>query len=397
MRRIGFVIFLSLVLYPVSRLGATTSLGGKGLIHTQSARVLPKGYVTWFLGSKFFGKVAQFGVSETAFTLWNVQGFMSFNWGVNTHLELAVSPVFYQDTNRGGTGFTKESVNFPDDLFLGVKLGSFGSLESPFLFGCQLTARIPTAKKHNIIYEPYSAGRLEIGVAGMASYFSNTVFPDDGWSAHFNLEYLNHNDVGKNLISDSPQQATAVDNPKPVSMSSEMILGIGFLYPTGTFDFSGEIHGRYFLVRPPVTAYSAESVTVLTAGIYYHPYPWVTFEMGMDVRLFSEADKSVYAPLTPLSPPPNPDFPNYPSWRGVLGMKLAVLPTSLYASRERKQLEKSATDRRLLLEKMMKDQKGTEDTESELSRIRSERQRVEEELQRLRKLLEEEKKKKDGE
>ena len=366
----------------VAHLEGTTSQGGKGLFYVHSAQVIPRGYLEFYAGTRFYGKIAS---GTDAYTLWNVQGFATFNYGVNSHLELAVSPIVYQDTNSGGGNILDGQANFPDDLFLSAKIGSLGGLESPFLFGGMLSVRIPTAREHNVIYEPYSAGCLEVGVTGLISYFRNTTFPEEGWSLHGNLGYLNHNDVGKEL-TDNP------DDPTPQSMSSEILFGLGWLYPAGTFDFSAEINARYFLTDPPVTAYSREYVSYLTAGVYYKPYRWVTLEMGVDFRLVSEQDVSDYE-NTGLPPPPE-DFPNYPTWRGTLGVKLAVLPTSLYSSSEKALLEQKAADRRAILERMMEEQEDTEDAESELSRIRRERQRVEEELQRLRKLLEAEKEKK---
>ena len=376
------VIFTILV---TAHLQGTTGLGGRGLIYVHSAKVIPQGYLEFYSGTRFFGKIANFGADKKAYTLWNVQGFMSFNYGISSHLEIAVSPILYQDTNSNRGNILDGQANFPDDLFLGLKIGSFGALESPFLFGGMVHTRIPTARQHNIVYEPYSAGSVEIGVTGLVSYFHNPTFPEEGWSLHGNLGYLNHNDVGKEL-TDNP------DDPTPQSMSSEVLFGLGLLYPAGTFDFSAEINARYFLVDPPETAYSREYVSYLTAGVYYKPYRWVTFEMGVDLRLTSDEDLSDYQ-NTQLSQPPE-DFPNYPTWRGILGVKLVILPTGLYSSPEKILLEKRAADRREILERMMKGQKDTEDAESELSRIRAERRRVEEELKRLRKLLEEEKKKK---
>lgn len=365
----------------------TTSQGGKGLIYVHSARVIPKGYLEFYGGTRFYGKIANFGGASKAYTLWNVQGFTSFNYGLSPHIELAVSPILYQDTNSNRGNILEGQANFPDDILLSVKVGSMGALESPYLFGGMLYTRIPTAQQHNIIYEPYSAGSIELGFTGLISYFSNTTFPEEGWSIHGNLGYLSHNDVGREL-TESPDDLT------PQSMSSEILFGIGLLYPAGTFDFSGEITARYFLAEPPITAYSREYVSYLTAGVYYKPYPWVTFKMGIDVRFISEQDLSEYSPVTQLSPPPTEDFPNYPSWRGLLGVKLAILPTYLRSSSEKVLLERKALDRRAVLERMMREQQDTKDAESELARIRAERKKVEEELMRLRKLLEAEKKKK---
>ncbi len=362
--------------------------GGTGLIYIHSANVLKKGYLDFSGGTRYFGKIASFGGDQKAYTLWTVKGYLAFNYGLSENVELEFAPVFYQDTNRkGGSGLGKKGINMPDDMYLGVKIGSFQQLESPYMFGGRLMLRIPTADKHNIIYEEYSAGSLEIHLQGLFSYFSNLKFPDAGWSLHANLGYINHNDVGQQLTDSE-------DDPSPQSMSSELIFGAGALFPAGDFDFSAELNANTFLTRPPVTAYSIEYSAYLTGGVYYKPRPWLTFQMGLDFRIASDDDLTEYSGSgnSTLSPPPTSDFPNYPTWRGVLGFRMALLPKSL-RSTEVEEMRKQGRDRRSILEKMMQNQGDTEDAEDELNRIKNERQRVEQELERLRRLLEDEKKK----
>lgn len=384
-RRYPFLIILLLSL--VLPLFAVNTQGGYGLFYTHAARVLNQGDFDISLHTRYFGKVASFGSNQKAYTLWNVQQSVAFNFGVWENVEVALIPIIYQDTNKGGGGFNKQSINVPDDFFLNVKAASFRSEESPWFFGGLFSMRIPIADQHNIIYEPYSAGKVEIGITGLLSYYSNISFPDESWSVHCNLGYLNHNDVGKALTSDPNNDPTAE------SMSSEMIARAGILYPTGGFDFSGEIGARYFMVRPPETAYSREYTSYLTLGVYYKPYKYLTFQTGIDLRLISGEDLTVYSTSgkTSLPPPPTSSFPNYPAWRGHMGMKIAILPKSLYQS-EDDLLRKQARDRQNLLKKMIEEQKDTEDAEAELSRIRAERKKVEEELEWLRKMLEDEKK-----
>jgi hypothetical protein len=116
--------------------------------------------------------------------------------------------------------------------------------------------------------------------------------------------------------------------------------------------------------------------------------------MGIDFRLSSDEDLTEYD-TTPAGKPAA-DFPNYPSWRSVLGVKLAILPMDLYSSSDEEFLRQRADDRKEVLERMMQGEQKTENAEDELTRIRAERERIEEELKRLRKLLEAEKKKKEG-
>jgi hypothetical protein len=372
-------LFVLLFAVGVIPLNGTPSRGGKGLFYVHSAAVLPKGSLEFHAGIRYFGKIASLGTSGKAYTLWDVQNNLSFNYGVSRHLELACSPVLYQDINRSGGNFLRGSANLPDDLYLSAKIGSYTSLESPFVFGGLISLRLPTAKVHNVIYEPYSAGSVELGISALATYYHNVAFPDMGWSAIVNLGYLNHNDVGKSLSED--------DNaPTPQHMSSEIIAGWSFLYPAGPFNFSAEITARHFLTRPPETAYSREYVSYLTFGVCYNLYRWCALEMAFDKSLFSGVDETDYRYIALR----NPGFPNYPGWRGILGVKLAILPFSLYKSEEA-DLKQKAKDRQTIMEKMIENQTDMQSAEQELTRIQAERKNVEEELERLRKLLESEK------
>ncbi len=364
-----------------SHVFATPSTGGLGLIHLQSAKVLPQGFLEYYGGTKYYGKVN----TGDAYTLWNVQFFSSFNYGVNSNLEFGLSPVIYQDTNTQEGNAMDGEANIIDDIIISMKIAGFSGLESPLFFGGILYSRIPTGEAHNIIYENYSAGTLEIGLTALASYYSNITFPAEGWSLHANLGYLNHNDVGAELTDDP-------DDITPNSMSSELITGVGLLYPAGTFDFSAEITARYFLTQPPVTAYSREYVSYLTTGVYYKPYRWLTVEFGMDMKLVAQDDQSEYVSsgTTSLLDPPE-EFPNYPAWRGHLGVKIGILPTSLHASTEKSMMKQRTLQRQQVLRRMVDDQADTENAESELTRIKTERQRLEAELERLRRLIESEK------
>jgi hypothetical protein len=362
-------------------LQSTPARGGRGLVYVHSATVLPKGYLEFHSGIRYFGKIADFGSAGRAYTLWDIQNDFSFNYSVSNNVELALSPILYQDINRSGGNVWKGQANMPDDLFLSVKIGSYSGLESPFVFGGLISLRLPTAAVHNVIYEPYSAGTVELGMTALATYHRNPAFPDMGWSANVNLGYLNHNDVGKSL-------SKIKNAPTPKSMSSEILAGWGFLYPAGAFDFSAEITARQFLVSPPKTAYSREYISYLTLGVYYRLYRWCTLEMAFDKSLFTGEDKTDYRYIPQIGP----SFPNYPSWRGVIGVKLAILPFSLYSS-EQADLKQKAKDRQAILEKMIEDQTDMQSAEQELTRIQAERKKVEEELERLRKLLESEKQK----
>jgi hypothetical protein len=380
LRHLTGITVLALFGLGATGLTATPVRGGKGLAYVHSASTLNRGTLELFSGVRYFGKIASFGGSSRAYMLWDIQNSLSINYGAGRHVELSLTPILYQDVNRSSGNFWNSKVNFPDDVMLGVKIGSFSRLESPFVWGALASLRLPTAKAHNVIYEPYSAGRVELHLTALGSYYRNPLFPDAGWSAHVNMGYINHNDVGKSLSSDPGA-------PTPQRMSSEITAGWGVLVPSDAFTFSAEVNARSYLARPPSPVYSREYSSYLTLGVTYRFTRWLGVEMGFDKSLIVGEDLTDYRYV----PPKHRNFPNYPSWRGVLGIKLGILPRSYYQS-EKAGLQQKAKDRQAILEKMIENQSDMESAEQELARIQSERKKVEEELERLRQLLESEKK-----
>jgi hypothetical protein len=372
----AIVLFASLGLQPqlaVSQIGAS-----RGPLNVRSAWTLQPGYLTLYSHTRFFGKVAtkQGSAGTNAVTIWDVQGGLSLNYGISKHFEASVAPILYQDTNSGGKGY-----NLIDDLFLFLKIGSFGNKGSALSYGVHLGTRFPTAKEANVIFEPYSADKTSFGVTALCSYARDPLYPEDGFSMHFNLGYWNHNDVGAKLST----KDDVVDTVRVLSMTQELTYGAAAIIPFEKFDFRFELYGRTFLQKPPVTAYSRESVAYISPGVSYKPYRWMTLDLNADMRVTNASDETDYSRpgVRQIS-----GLPNYADWRITLGAKLAVLPTSLYAISERDILMKKAESRRELFEQIIKEQRETESAEDELERIKEERRKAERELERLRRILE---------
>lgn len=350
--------------------------GGRGPSVVRSAWNLEPGYLTLGAHTRFNGKVAETirNGATIATTYWVVQGGFSLNYGISRHFEASLAPTLYQDTNRGGKGF-----DLPHDLTLRLKIGSFGARGSAMNYGVELAGRIPTGKTHNIPFETYSAGKFSFGLTALASYAHDPLYPEDGVSAHFNLGYWNHNDVGEKLNNVPLLQDTSLVK----QMTQEFTYGAAVIFPSEKFNFRFEIMGSGFLTTPPVSAYSREAVAYFSPGVSYKAYRWMTLEFNSDIRLSGEKDNTVYRGLPRIQ-----GLPNYPSWRAMLGMKLTLLPTSLYSSSERELLMRKAESRRELFEQIIKEQRETEAAETELERIKDERRKAERELDRLRRILE---------
>lgn len=374
----GGTIFLMLI-FLGSGVFANGFNGGRGLNYVKSAWNLKPGYLTLSGRSQVFGKVANNATNfNNAISYWNIQGVLGFNYGISDHIELALSPIMYQDTQKGEKKYV-----MPGDLLLSLKFGSYNIKGSSLTWSTSVETRFPTGKESNIYLEPYTAGTVEWGFTGMLSYSKDPLYPEENLNVDLNIGYLNHNDVGKKL-SDNPNDTYSV-----TSMTQELLYGFGIKVPTSDFDFSVEMYGNSFIQKPPQTAYSLENYLYLTPTIAYRAYNWLTLKVGADFRLSSNDDKTSYV-YTNKFPT---ELPNYAGWRINFGFNFLLLPTSVYKTSDKDVLIRKAESRRELFEQIIKEQRETESAEEELDRIKTERRKAEKELERLRRILEGDKKK----
>lgn len=344
--------------------------GGRGLVHLVSAWNLDRGVATVHAYSSTYFKndvVRGANGESVGITFWDIQGALSVNYASGRHVEWSATQIVYQDNHKGGKGY-----NLPDDLFLKLKIGSLGSLASPFRFGFQIETRIPVASKHNVVLEPYASGRVEGGVTGLLTYSPDLLIPEHAFNLHLNLGYWFHNDAGLRI------------NGRPVLGPSRFVsYGIGFAVPARKFDFVLELTGRAYVERPPETVFSRDDFIFLTPGLFYRPYQNVSLQAGFDLRLTSTPQAASAARL------PSPNFPTYPPWRLRVGMKIAFGKTSPELPPET-QLTR-ATDgggEKSALEQLAEERQRTQRAIAELERIRKQRENLQAVLARLRRVLE---------
>lgn len=356
-------------------------IGGRGLSSLNAAWVQDRGRLSININGATFYKTApkKMGAGKTPefITFWDVQSGLTAHYAVSRRLELTLAQTLYQDTHHDGKGS-----NFPDDLFLLAKFGSFGGLRSKVKVGVMTGARIPLAQQHNVILEPYSAGSLEFGMLGLFSYSSDVLIPENAFNLHLNLGLWQHNDTGKYLIG------TAADTFAVLRGSRALLWGAGFAIPSREFDFTFELFGRNFMVRPPVTAYSREDFAYLTPGVRYHAAHWAELNVNVDFRISAEKDATLYVPR--LNNQINPDLPSHPNWRLRFGARLALNKPApppgqrpLFVNSN----NRLTTAQKTLDKQLNEERKKTESAEEELSKIRDDRKRMETMLARLRGLL----------
>jgi hypothetical protein len=387
MKKYNLSTALGIVLVCASSAAAVSIGYGAGTMRVSSALVIPKGnlYLGGHSRAFFKDEVAKSsqGLSSGQ-TYWDIQSGLGFRYGFTSKLELGITQIIYQDNHKGGKGY-----NFPDDLYLSAKLGSIGPRTGILRLGVQADVRLPLAKHHNLALEPYSAGRIGMGGTAILTFISQPLYPGRGVHFNVNAGIFSYNDLGIKLTKSS--QDTLVVRQD----TQEIIYGLSLCKFNQEFGFFTEVYGRSFLHKPPVSALTRESSFYVTPGISYNPNPWLRLRVALDIRLIGKKDETSYnGDGGSLTPKIWKTVPNLPTWQINLAAVVALHAPKHSASvqrvpgREQIATSSSAPVSEKLYQDMADTRQQTENAEAELERIRSERQRMEDLLQRLRKILE---------
>ncbi len=356
---------------------------GRTLTHLQTAWTLEKGSVVFHTNTSSYYKTVLNtpGTGPASTTFWIVQGTAGLAYASGKNIEWGLSEIVYQDTHKD-VGY-----DLPADLNFSIKFGSLGNIRSHFRYGLLVQGRFPISGNSNVPFEPYTAGTFEAGVTGLMSYSSDLLIPEAGTNFHINLGMWYFNDVGK-FLTNSPNDTYAVTRP-----SRALIWGFGVSFPANQFDFGMELFGLAYAVRPPVTAYSREDYIYLTPSVSYRINNRVAFNVGLDIRLSADDEKTDFAntPVTLI----NKDLPSYPGWRLRFGGKIYLTKPEpreiikpLFTRRDGDDLELANRENTATMQEMLvKERRKTEVAEEELEQIRSDRKKMEDMLAKLRQLL----------
>ncbi len=349
------------------------------LIHLQSAFTAKKGDLALFSHTFAFFKHARYqypNAQSRSVTYWDIQGGIAAKYGATDFLEFTLLQLLYQDNHKDAPGY-----NLPDDLFFSVTLGNFGPRDFPFRAGGTVQMRFPLADYHNIVLEPYSAGRIEFAASVLFSYCSRPNDYRNNYRLHLNIGIHNHNDVGKSLTGIAEDTATAD------VATRQLLFGFAYTKKAFPFCFSLEFSGNSLPQQPPVSAYSRENFLYFTPSVTYELNPHLALTTGVDIRLIDSSDETEYT-----SSLPQHNFDNYPSWRLYLRARFSVRPRfevfrePLAPPLPEKISQPEQVNNRTL-QLLVKDKKTTETAEAELARIQEERERVARILEKLKRMI----------
>ncbi len=346
--------------------------GGNGLIHTNTALLVPKGGID---GNIYF---RAFYTTVGTQYITNGTSAVTVNYGLLKQVELGFSQIMYQDLNATyRPGDEKTAVSLPGDTYFRIKYGSIRIGEKRLLSAIG-NVRYRTAKFHDIHLEPYESGGIEAEFTLCASQYWNLLNPDEDKSAHANLGFIFHNDAEE--LFDSAMEITFL---------------YGMFFPKGRASFGFETYGAVFIQRPDEFVLAREDWLYVTPVVKYHAFSSIAMTVGLDMLVLGRKETTTRGSLS------SGDYPNYSDWR--LSMRLNYTPYDIVniaayqrsskrgkASAGKRKGGGGAYDRQSLFQWAIEGQSGEwGEYNVDLEKIRAGRAEVEEELIKLKQKLEE--------
>lgn len=313
--------------------GQTTLYGGRGLIRVYSAEPIGRGQ--FFVNSYFlayFDPDQQKSNLRKDYTL-----SLGLTIGLSKRTELTLNPVLYQDDLVhiwGPPGDTRIGVKYVTPL-------SFGSVST----GVRAFVNLPTAKNHNVSYEPYSSGKIGGGILALINLDMTDTFPLVPLKFYFNFGYQDHNFNDKFFSSEEDQY----------------LFGFGLKFPIRSLVLYTEYTGEIFASNPYVSF--SENSRRISQGLKILG-PWnLIFDFAADFGLHKPADS-----------PANPKYQkDYADWKVIVGLNYQVS----WPGQERRPND---------VIPVRKDRREIE----ELDKIREERESAGENMKKMKEALEEE-------
>jgi hypothetical protein len=356
------------------------SSGSNIFTHTQSGRSYGGGHLEIYNHSAFYN--ASVGTPITAppaptfsaSSYWLVQNNFALIYGPADHLDLILKLGFYQDSHY------MSDFNFPDAVTFTLKAGSltFGGRHLYAAGMVNLTR--PMGDTHNYpLVEYISNSNFEFGFTGALSYYSDVYYPDNSFSAHLNVGYFSHNAAKSVAYNKNNIEILTGTN------GIEVQYGLGLIYPLRLIEFRLELSGVQFLQQPDTIVYGREDYMYVTPSIRYKPLHWLSIDLGLDYRISADEEKTSGAYLYSE----NMGLPNYSEWRVQVGLNFKIFPLAP-PPKSAEQVQSEKFDQRInYFRDMVEDREQLQNAREDIEAIKSERQRIEREIEELKQALEE--------
>lgn len=303
--------------------------GGRGLLRVHSGEVIGK---SQFYINSYFLTFLQAEKSQTSLGK-DYTVTLGLTFGLTPHLELTAQLTPYQDDQAhiwGPPGDTQFGLKFQTP-FSGSGIKTAG----------RIFVKIPTARNHNVAFEPYSSDKVGMGLMGIATFDMTNSFPLFPLKLHLNFGYMDHN-LSDNYFSDEQDQ---------------FLLGVGLKFPIRSSIVFTEYSAEVFANNAVVASYRLNSQRI-TQGVKFLG-PWnLIIDAAVDISLSQKPEPEML-----------PYLKKYADWKLVVGINYPMML----------QKKSSRTDRYA--------EQLREEEQRRLREVVEKRQKVDDELRRMEESL----------
>jgi hypothetical protein len=233
----------------------TTMFGGRGMLRVFSAESIQPGSFTVNSFVLTFLKEENKATGLSKDYTFNI----GLTYGLSNNLELTSQIVAYQDDQEHIWGP-------PGDLQFGLKL-RLPIATSAISTGIRGFFTIPTAKVHNVKFEPFTSDKVGWGVMGLLSFDMTHSFPLFPLKFNINIGYKDNNI--KTFLSDE--------------LTDQLLLGAGFKIPIRSTIIYTEYTGEIFFNHDAI-AFRNNSMRV-TQGVKFLGPLSLIIDLAVDVGL----------------------------------------------------------------------------------------------------------------
>ena len=332
-KSIRYFFAILLLSFVVPLAAQTTSAGGRGMFRVFSAETIQRGSI--FITNSY----------QTFLRTTDSRGYgndhtiqLGLTYGLTHSLELTAQIVPYQEDQL-------HDFSLPGDTQLGVKWRLPLSNQS-LVSGVRGFIIVPTGRSHNVPFEPYSSGKLSWGAMGMMTLNLGQGYP---LKVYANFGYLDHNIT--TLFSND--------------ITDQLLLAFGLKIPIQALIIYAEYTGEIFINNDALD-FKDNSMRVTYGAKFGGPLR-TTIDVGMDIGLSRN-----------LNPAPHPLVHDYADWKIFAGFSYQITTARVYG-------------RPPIVTKA-----NTNDESKILEEIKKKRERVDEDLEEMKKKLEEGEKKPEG-
>lgn len=237
------------------------------------------------------------------------QSGLRFAYAFSPRWELEYKQFIYQDHHLGDA-----YASSPGDGILQIKYAAREGLSSPFRLGFSLSSRLPLARVHNVILEPFTSDRLALALTGYLSYTTDRLLPESGNNLHFNLSYLNYANTGETVTHPLGASEQALAPTQAIQYGAALVL------PSNSFTICFELLGQSFIKQPPETAYGRENYLYFSPTVTFPLLSRINLQIGADLRISSNQSLNFTTEKDGLVT--TYKLATYPAWRLTGGLNI---------------------------------------------------------------------------